>query len=214
MSVESYFQKWADRFDSLYDETRWLHRLDRVLRRGLYERVELMLGELKGLGSNFSVLDVGCGSGRVAVLLADAGARRVVGIDVAPRMLELARELSRARGVEARCEFIEADFMSWPVKERFDVVVALGVFDYLAEPQPFLRRMIDCASRKVIASFPRASLIRAPLRKFRYALRNCPVYFTTEDRLTELCHGAGLRNFRFVPYASSGLLLIGDVAGA
>lgn len=213
MSVERYFQKWADEFDALYDQTRWWYRLDRVLRRGLYERVELTLREMRDLG-NFSVLDVGCGSGRNAVLFAGAGARRVVGIDFSTRMIELAKALSRARGVDSRCEFIQADFLEYPAPERFDVVVALGVFDYLAEPRGFLERMMQRASRKVIASFPRASLIRAPLRKLRYGLRNCPVYFTTEEKLAELCRNAGLRRFRLVPYASSGLLLVGDLAGA
>jgi ubiquinone/menaquinone biosynthesis C-methylase UbiE len=213
LSVERYFQKRADEFDALYDESRWWYRLDRLLRRGLYERVELTLREMRDLG-NFSVLDVGCGSGRNAVLFAGAGAGRVVGIDFSSRMIELAKELSRTRGVDARCEFIQADFLEYPATERFDVVAALGVFDYLAEPQAFLERMMQLATRKVIASFPRASLIRAPLRKLRYGLRNCPVYFTTEEKLAALCRTAGLRSFRLVPYASSGLLLVGDVAGA
>ena len=210
MSVERYFQKWADEFDSLYDENRWWYRLDRVLRGGLYERVELTLRELKGL-TDHSVLDVGCGSGRNSVLFAAAGARRVVGIDFSPRMLELANAMARARGVAAQCEFIQADFMAYPGAESFDAVVALGVFDYLAEPAAFLRRMMARATRMVIASFPCDSPIRAPFRKLRYALRDCPVYFTTEEKLAALCREAGLQRFRLLPYASSGLLLVGEI---
>jgi len=212
LSVERYFQQRADAFDALYDESRWWYRLDRLLRRGLYERVDLTLRELGGLGE-FSVLDVGCGSGRNAVLFAGAGARRVVGVDFSARMIELAKALSRDHGVDGKCEFVQADFLAYPTTERFDAVVALGVFDYVAEPREFLQRMMERATGKVIASFPRASLIRAPLRRLRYALRNCPVYFTTEERIAELCRAAGLTHFRIVPYASSGLLLVG-VPGA
>jgi SAM-dependent methyltransferase len=53
-----------------------------------------------------SVLDVGCGSGRLAVELAGRGAS-VTGIDVSPGRLSAARDRAGRAGVEAR--FLEAD---------------------------------------------------------------------------------------------------------
>ncbi len=56
------------------------------------------------------VLDVGCGSGRYGLALAERGASRVVGVDFSPVMIELARSEAEKRGVQDRCQFIPADF--------------------------------------------------------------------------------------------------------
>ena len=55
-----------------------------------------------------SVLDVGCGPGRVGEAVLAAGAASYVGIDISPRMLVLAR----ARlGGDTRVELLEGDFL-------------------------------------------------------------------------------------------------------
>jgi ubiquinone/menaquinone biosynthesis C-methylase UbiE len=209
--VARYFQQRADDFDALYrQEDRWRYYANQVLRGGLYERVRLTLDEMRGLG-DFSVLDVGCGSGRNSVLFAAAGAGRVVGADISPRMIELARQFSRRHAESHVCEFVQADFLQHDFRETFDVVVALGVFDYTSDPRLWLRKLITLVKRKVIVSFPEVSLVRAPLRKLRYALRNCPVYFYTRKQLQQLCTDTGLGAHRVIPYASSGLLLVGEL---
>jgi cyclopropane fatty-acyl-phospholipid synthase-like methyltransferase len=129
-------------------------------------------------------------------------------------MLELAREYTRAKNVADRCEFIQADFLEYPFQETFDAVVALGVFDYVADPVTVLKKMNDLANEKVMASFPGVSPIRAPLRKVRYALRGCPVYFYTGKKLRQICHEAGLQNFRIDNLASSGYMLVGNKRSA
>jgi SAM-dependent methyltransferase len=125
-------------------------------------------------------------------------------------MLGLAREYARAAGVSVQCEFIQADFLDYPFKETFDVVVALGVFDYVRDPVGALKRMTELTNHKVVASFPGRSPLRAPLRKLRYALRGCPVYFYTGTRLRQICHEAGLAKFRIDKLASSGYMLLGE----
>ena len=142
-------------------------------------------------------MDVGCGSGRNSALFVRKGARRVVGIDFSAPMLELARKYTREKGVAGRCEFIQADFMECLFDESFDIVVALGVFDYSAEPLKMLARMCELSKYKVVASFPGVSAVRAPLRKLRYTLRGCPVYFYTATTLQQLSRRGW---FTEVPY--------------
>ncbi len=210
MSVKTYFERTADNFDALYENRRNLsYRFNQLFRKGLFQRIEKTTESFAGM-ENFTVLDVGCGSGRNSALFAEQGARRVVGIDFSAPMLHLAREYTRAKHVAERCEFIQADFLEYRFKETFDVVVALGVFDYVADPVRVLGRMAELANEKVVASFPGVSPVRAPLRKMRYAMRGCPVYFYTGARLRQICDDARLSNFRVDKLASSGYMLVGN----
>jgi 2-polyprenyl-3-methyl-5-hydroxy-6-metoxy-1,4-benzoquinol methylase len=209
--VERYFHRTAVDFDSLYEERNtWTYRVNRLLRAGLFERVRLTVAQFQDL-SDFDVLDVGCGSGRNSIIFAQAAVRNVVGIDFADNMIELARQTSNRHGFDARCEFIRGDVFTHQFVRRFDVVVALGVFDYIAEPEKLMSRMMELSSGKVIGSFPAVSPLRAPLRKLRYALRNCPVYFYTRSRLEEMCERCGLRDHTILSYASSGFIVVGRV---
>ena len=214
MSARSYFERTADNLDALYEHRRdWSYSFNRVFRKRLFQRIDKTRETLAGM-QGFTVLDVGCGPGRNSAMFAGLGARRVVGIDFSAPMLELAREYARAARVVEQCEFIEADFLDYPFQETFDVVVALGVFDHLADPVRALKRITELASRKVVASFPGVSPIRAPLRKLRYALSDCPVYFYTGTRLRHICHEAGLAKFRIDKLASSDYMLVGKKGAA
>ena len=181
-----------------------------MFRRALYERVKLTLGTFQDL-HDFSVLDVGCGSGRNSILFAKAGARRVVGIDFAENMISLAQRYQRSHGVETKCDFVKADALSYQFKEKFDCVVALGVFDYMADPRTLLRRMINLSTHTVVGSFPRPSLLRSPLRKLRYSFRDCSVYFFTKRQLENVCREVGLQDFALLPCGRAGYVLIGNV---
>ena len=211
MNVARYFDRNASAFDSLYEDDAgavgWFNHL---FRRGLYERVHHTVRELETLQAP-TVVDVGCGSGRNSVIFVRSGARRVIGIDFADQMLKLARDRARQHGVEDRCEFRKEDFLTSRLAGQYDASVALGVFDYIAEPVPFLKKMISLSTRKVIVSFPGVALIRAPLRKLRYALKGCPVYFYSRRSIRTLCLEAGLTDYRLLRGSSSGYMLVGNL---
>lgn len=66
-----------------------------------------------------SVLDAGCGTGRVAVELARRG-YDVVGVDLDPSMLD------RARAKDPDVTWVEGDLVDADLARRFDVVVIAG----------------------------------------------------------------------------------------
>ena len=209
--VEGYFQRTAVDFDSLYERKNPLqHWTNRLLRRAIFERVRLTVDACEDM-RNYDVLDVGSGSGRNSVIFAQAGARQVIGIDFAPNMVELARTYAAKTAGGDRCEFIAGDFFLQSFEQTFDVVVALGVFDYIREPEKLLRRMMELATAKVLGSFPGYSPLRSPLRKLRYSMRNCPVFFYSKARIAEVCRQAGLSDYKIVPCTSAGYMLIGNV---
>jgi len=201
-SIKDYFHRKAFEFDSLYDEMGWFNKM---FRKALYLRSAIAFEKLAPL-SGKSILDVGCGSGRFSIKSAKMGARRVVGIDFSPQMIAMAKELARKEAVERICEFIEVDFMDYPFCERFDYSVALGFFDYVKEAGPILRKMITLTKHKLIASFPGISIWRTPLRKLRYALEGCPVYFYTKAELRRLLKPYD--NFEIIRMGSAGYLIV------
>lgn len=202
--TQQYFDRNARTFDALYHEAQPLQRiLNRWLRKAIYERLAITFERSEPLAGR-TVLDVGCGTGRYAVEFARRGAARVVGIDYAQGMLELARQHAADNGVADRCEFRDADFRTAAMDEQFDVAIAIGVFDYQDRPVAFLRRMIACSRGTVIVSFPGRSLIRMPLRQLRYWWHDRPVFFYRDREVREIAANAGLSKVEIIPIATSG----------
>jgi SAM-dependent methyltransferase len=186
--VRTRFEERAHQFDDLYEDERWLVR---TLRPGLFRRRQLAVETVKAYASP-RVLDVGCGSGRIGeFVLEQAGAQHYVGVDFSEPMIELAR--ARLQRFGDRAELIVEDFLTAPLGDGpFDVVLALGLFDYLPDPHRFTRRMFDLAAPGgcVVGSFPTWSLVKGPIRKVRYEwIGDCPI-FNYSRRELELMFGA------------------------
>jgi demethylmenaquinone methyltransferase/2-methoxy-6-polyprenyl-1,4-benzoquinol methylase len=108
--VRRLFGTIADRYDFI---TRFLS-----LGRDAGWKVRLV--ELAAVRPGANVLDLACGTGDIAFEAARRGAARVVGLDITPRMLELAREKPEARGP---LSWVVGDMTSLPVMSTsFDVV--------------------------------------------------------------------------------------------
>jgi ubiquinone/menaquinone biosynthesis C-methylase UbiE len=89
--------------------------------RAAWER--LLLAEMPAAPA--SVVDLGCGTGSLSVLLASAG-HAIVGVDIAPRMVRAARRKAALAAVDAR--FLVADAAAPGLAHgAFDVVLARHV---------------------------------------------------------------------------------------
>jgi SAM-dependent methyltransferase len=206
--TRDYFTRSAVPFDALYSEdqmspaARWINR---TFRRDIYERFVRTMDHV-ARNSLVSALDVGCGSGRYAQGLAERGVRRYVGIDFSPTMIELAGRNAPAlaeTGVDA--EFICGDFTEFQTDERFDVVIGMGLFDYVSDPIAMLASMRAVSIHSVVASFPSISVYRTPVRKARYMVKRCPVYFYRRSAFPRLAAGAGFRSFDVMKIKGSGM---------
>lgn len=193
-NVKDYFVRSAEAFDSLYSEEKtnpFMRYINKQFRRDIYERFILTLDHIKKYKLN-SVLDVGCGSGRYAHAIAQAGVKRIVGIDLSSTMIELAvRHTSSITDAKEIFDFNCGDFMKFHTDEKFDVVIAMGFFDYVNDPVTVLKKMKTLANHSVTVSFPSISVYRTPIRKIRYHFKQCPVYFYKHDHIDELSKEAG-----------------------
>ena len=118
--VNRMFDRVAGRYDAL----------NSVMTAGLHHRWRERAADRAALAPGDSALDVCCGTGDLALELADrvAPGGHVVGCDFSEPMLDLAREKTAARGVEG-VRFEWADALQLPYDEgRFDAVtVGFGV---------------------------------------------------------------------------------------
>jgi SAM-dependent methyltransferase len=86
------------------------------------------------------VVDLGCGTGSLAVLLAEAG-HRVAGLDLSAPMVAGAEAKARAAGVDAAFRRGDAAAPPYPLGSA-DVVLARHVLWALADPDEALRRWV------------------------------------------------------------------------
>lgn len=191
--VKGYWEKVAKDFDTIYsgEKSSFNRWLDRVFRKDMYDRLRLTLEECSDDNVQ-SVLDVGTGSGRFCVPLAKQK-EKIVGIDFSAPMIELAKRHSRESGVEDRCDFHVGDFMEIDFDSTFDAILAIGVFDYVNNQVPFLKKMGQLADRKIVTTWPVLWSWRVLPRWVRLNLSGCPVYFYTANKVRKLHEDAGLK---------------------
>jgi len=195
--VGRHFDRTASAFDSLYHgaaPSRLMGWINRRFRADIDERFRRTLDHVAAVRPR-SVLDIGCGSGRYLEALAQPDGRRLVGLDVSENMLAMARSrLDRLR--DCHVELVAADFAQWPSDEVFEVVVAMGFFDYVADPAAALVRMAQRAGHSVVASFPSRHWLRMPLRKARYLFKACPVRFYSRRQIASMAEAAGFKSWQ------------------
>jgi SAM-dependent methyltransferase len=202
--VREHFRRKAFSFDQLYDEE---HALQRLLRPGLFNRRELAL-EVAAEHDAPSVLDVGGGSGRIGELLLDHGASRYVDVDLSDTMLGLARD--RLERFGDKVELVQGDFLATPLEGPFDVVLALGYFDYIEDAAAHVRRIAELCSGSAVASFPRWTWTKGPVRKLRYeVVNNCPIFDYDREQLRRLFDDAGFARIT-IRQGRSGFLVRAD----
>lgn len=131
-------QKPSDATYVLGHPTREEERL-RKLGQLLYPSTKHLF-EQAGITSGMKILDVGSGTGDVALLLAElvGPTGSVVGVDVYPAGLDVARARIQAGGL-TNVSFIAGDIRSVGLDTDFDAVVGRNVLIYVADQSEVLR---------------------------------------------------------------------------
>jgi ubiquinone/menaquinone biosynthesis C-methylase UbiE len=202
--VSTYFDRASATFDTFYDDKRsaFMQWVDRKFRSDVFERYFQTFENLDPL-TDKRVLDIGCGSGPYVAEAAKRGAKRVVGLDMAAGMLDLGRKRVASAGTSDKCEFILGTFPQNSPDETFDYSITMGVMDYIASPLSFLEELAKVVECKSVLSFPCNHWFRTPVRKFRYWVKRCPVYFYEPEKIEEMAIAAGFSrvNIHKMPHA-------------
>ena len=143
----------------IYDlifRTFWMGR-EKDFRQGVIELMNLSGGE--------SVLDIGCGTGTLTSMIAQrmTGRGSVFGIDLSPRMVEVAKERAREQGNQV--EYKVCSSLTLPFdNQTFDVVVTSLVYHQMMSRQERvrtlgeIRRVLKPGGRYIAAEFARFTL--------------------------------------------------------
>jgi release factor glutamine methyltransferase len=107
-------------------------------------------------GEQARIVDVGTGSGAIAVTLAKRMPRATfVATDISPAALAVARDNATRHGVADRIEFVECDLLDTPA--------AVGPWDVIVSNPPYVREdEFDALPRDVRLHEPRTALVSGP----------------------------------------------------
>jgi 2-polyprenyl-3-methyl-5-hydroxy-6-metoxy-1,4-benzoquinol methylase len=191
MSVLEFFDGYSRDFNAIYGskDTPFNRVIDRLFRKSMRLRYAKSLEGCE-LSEGGSVLDIGCGPGHYSVALASKGATRVLGIDFAHAMIELAQKNAKRAGVERKCEFVTADFMTYPFRETFDYSIVMGFMDYVRDARPMVERVLSLTRSQAFFSFPAAGGFLAWQRRLRYRSR-CDLFLYNRDQIESLLRELG-----------------------
>ncbi len=89
------------------------------------------------------VLDIGCGIGGPAFFLVRNCGASVVGTDLEPQLIELAKQRAKKHGLEAKTEFqlVEAGPLGFP-DESFDFVMSSGAFTQISNKLEMFKEVL------------------------------------------------------------------------
>jgi 2-polyprenyl-3-methyl-5-hydroxy-6-metoxy-1,4-benzoquinol methylase len=123
-----------------------------------------VMGDLRGK----RVLDVGCGDGSNAMLMARFGAR-VTGIDISPWSIELCKRRAELDGVADSTRFICSPLETADLLEgAFDIIWGDGVLHHLIpELDGVMRKLVSCAKPGGLFVFSEPVCLSPMMRKLR-----------------------------------------------
>lgn len=144
--------------------------MENVFTKNTAAEVDFLIEEL-GLTPGSMILDIGCGTGRHSVALAQRG-YRMTGVDLSPGMLAEARKTAEAAGVEL--ELVEADATRFQASRKYDAAFCLceGSFGLLGTGDDAIEHPLTILRNIAAALKPGAKALFTVLSAFRMIRRH------------------------------------------
>jgi ubiquinone/menaquinone biosynthesis C-methylase UbiE len=192
-----YWNKTSENFHSIYTKkkSKIMLFLDKLFRKDMFERFVYTIDNCKPVQGK-TYLDIGCGAGNFSIELAKSGAEKVIGIDIAEKMITISRNEAKENNVDDKCIFILTDLIQYNPDRKIHTSFGIGLFDYIRDPLPVISKMYDLSEEKSIFAFPRLGTWRMPIRKVRLTLKKCDVYFYSRKRVESLLKTAGFKKYK------------------
>ncbi|HVR02981.1 MAG TPA: class I SAM-dependent methyltransferase [Polyangia bacterium] len=189
----SFFDTYANDFSAIYgnENTPLNAVVNRMFRKSMMLRYERTLAGCQPIEGK-TVIDIGCGPGHYSVALATRGASRVLGVDFASGMIDIAKRRAEGADLADRCKFTLGDFLEVTGEETFDYAVVMGFMEYIEDPLALMKKVLKVCRGKAFFSFPADGGLLAWQRRLRYRSR-CALYLYTEQQIKSLVSSLGVK---------------------
>jgi len=131
-------ERYYDRYGDIYDLYQW-YFYDWFQQRAWWDEALWMLRRIRPKPAH--VLDLGCGTGNLALKFMDAGSD-VIGVDISRRMIEILQRKAETQP-RGRMDLVVADTLEFAQSARrsFDVVCECSVLHHIFGYQELVRAM-------------------------------------------------------------------------
>ncbi len=109
--------------------------------------------ELAPVGPDDVVYDLGSGDGRLLFAAAEKGAGKCTGLEIDPELVKATREAAKAKGLDGKVRFIEADVMGQDLSPA-TVVLCYCLASASAALRPKFEKELRPGTRVVMQMFP------------------------------------------------------------
>ena len=132
--TEKFWDKVANKFDKRFK------KLDQT-------EIKTLENTKKYLNVRHIVLDYGCGTGAMAIEIAE-NVKKIHGIDISQKMIDVAKRKAAARKIE-NIDFIQSTIFDERYKrESFDVILAFNILHFLEDTQRVMTRINELLKRE------------------------------------------------------------------
>jgi SAM-dependent methyltransferase len=190
----------------IYDSCIWMKGVD------LWD--ETVLREIPSNDFPVRILDVGCATGRLLFKLAKHGYTNLSGVDLAPRIIEVARKKLSNFNVNLDLKNADSeDDLPWP-DNSFDIITLTGVIHHFYRLNDALKeayRVLDKQGKLIILDpwFP--IIMRQILNSWLYFFPHDGDFrFYTPKRIDKTLTEIGLKNTRYRRIGIGAYIITGE----
>lgn len=120
--------------------------------------------DLAGVEEGETVVDLGCGDGRILFAAAEEYGARAVGYEIRPSLITHIRQSVKARRLDDLVQVVRKDLTKAPI-ENADVITLYLTSDLLGQIRPQLEKAIQRGARVVSHGFKIPGLIPSEAEK-------------------------------------------------
>jgi 2-polyprenyl-3-methyl-5-hydroxy-6-metoxy-1,4-benzoquinol methylase len=161
--------------------------LGMLFRRGEDARLRILRSWIPSC-EGLTLLDAGCGDAVFLSRLLHGRPRKVRVVDFVAPQVAIAWNRLKYSADEVETETCE--LQSSTDTSRYDIVLAMGVFDYTEDWPGLLRSLMRRSEGHVIADFPKAGTLHAGLRRIWLAAHDVSIHATHRDDLDAMLRKA------------------------
>jgi 2-polyprenyl-3-methyl-5-hydroxy-6-metoxy-1,4-benzoquinol methylase len=180
VDIARYFSRYPERGGRLSSK---------VFRRGESERFELLYQWMPNC-DGLSVLDAGCGDGAFLRRLLRGHPAQIRLEDIVPKWVaDASKTLRDSAGV---IEPVVTDIRLAKDAAHYDIVLALGIFDYVGNWPDVLRQLIARSRGTLFADFPKCGTIHSWLRRVWLRLHGIRLHAANRREIDSIVNTPGV----------------------